>query len=642
MTASQNDAAQATPQDGAYGADGLYPPTFAGVLQVQDKLLGPDGCPWDREQTPATLKESLREECHELLDAMDEGDSVKIAEEMGDALFNVLFQMRLAADAGDFAPADAQRALTGKAVAAAAAGCDTVAAILDFPAPQSAAGDARHKSDGAARRPVADARLNSDAAQRHDADARLNPDAAAQTQSEFDFAELQALIDETLGGAGALGCADASPRALAPQIKRRCYALMRSIDPIPGGGERGVCEAIGDALFALGAAMRAYERGGAFAAADVFGALVSKLTRRHPHVFGDARVGGVDDVLANWDAIKRGEKPRGASALDGVPRGMPPLAYAQAIQRRAARLGFDWQAYADVVDKAAEEVAELEAAASPDDRAAEFGDLLFSAVNAARWLGVEAETALDKRNRQAYCGLRARSPQSYAVAALSDAYAPGAAGALEFAQRFHAALADDGADAPDNADDRADARSNDNASANADAREPARTGSANPQRTGMQSGDALSQSQHIQESEESELPRRSSHSRGNDVSSPPPNAAAHPSPKSSFEHGATPAPHAADADDVIRRLRGMRRDDGAGDDGAARELSAVFADLAGDAHRRGLDAEAALRGANQRFYRRFAAMERAAQRQGLDFKALPLDAKEALWQAAKADEAARM
>ena len=611
MNASQNDAGQDEPQDGAGGA---YPPTFAGVMQAQDKLLGPDGCPWDREQTPATLKESLREECHELLDAMDEGDNAKVVEEMGDALINVLFQMRLAADAGDFAPGDALRALTGKVATAVAAGCDTVAAILDFPAPQSAAADALPNPDAAAQRP--------------DADAQSGSDAAAQTQSEFDFAELQALIDDALGGA------DASPSALAPQIKRRCYALMRSIDPIPGGGERGVCEAIGDALFALGAAMRAYERGGAFAAADVFGALVSKLTRRHPHVFGDASVGGVDDVLMNWDAIKRSEKPRGASALDGVPRGMPPLAYAQAIQRRAARLGFDWETYGDVVDKVAEEVAELEAAASPDECASEFGDLLFSAVNAARWLGVEAETALDRRNRQAYCGLRARSPQSYAVAALADAYAPGAAGALEFAQRLHAALADTAADA-------ADARSNDNDNANADAREPARTGSANPQHTGMQSGDTLSQSQHIQESEESELPPRASHSRGNDVSSPPPDAAARSSSKPSSEHGAMSAHPAADDDDVIRRLRGMRRDDGAGDDGAARELSAVFADLAGDAHRRGLDAEAALRGANQRFYRRFVAMERAAQRQGLDFKALPLDAKEALWQAAKADEAAR-
>ena len=110
-----------------------------------------------------------------------------------------------------------------------------------------------------------------------------------------------------------------------------------------------------------------------------------------------------EDAVPRWDQIKRQEMAgTGRSILDGVPKAMPAMGYAQAVQGRAARMGFDWDDYAGVLDKVVEELRELEEAESDDAREMELGDLLFSLVNASRWLGIEAETALRRANRRFY------------------------------------------------------------------------------------------------------------------------------------------------------------------------------------------------------------------------------------------------
>lgn len=221
--------------------DTKYAANYEGVQQVLDHLLGPDGCPWDKKQTRETLADMFLEECYELVEAIEEGDTGKIVEELGDVLFHVLFQLKLGEDSEEF------------------------------------------------------------------------------TRDE------------------------------------------------------------------------------------VMGSLVDKLVRRHPHVFGDKRASGADEAIANWDAMKRQERAAsGASILDGVPKNMPALAYAQAVQGRAERAGFDWESFQGVLDKVAEELAEVAAAGSDEEREAELGDLLFSVVNAARWLGIEAEASLRGTNRRFY------------------------------------------------------------------------------------------------------------------------------------------------------------------------------------------------------------------------------------------------
>ncbi len=213
--------------------DQPYPGTYDGVAQLVRRLCGPDGCPWDREQTHDSLKEKFLEECYELVEAIEDGDASKLVEELGDVLFHVVFQMQIAAQNREFAP------------------------------------------------------------------------------------EL------------------------------------------------------------------------------VFDSLIRKLVRRHPHVFGDSIVGDSSDVLASWDTIKRRERAgTGASVMDGVPRTYPALAYAQEVQERAASAGFDRSDYSDVLKDVGDELREVEAAESDEEREAGLGRLLFAIVSGARRLDLDAEGAL--------------------------------------------------------------------------------------------------------------------------------------------------------------------------------------------------------------------------------------------------------
>jgi len=214
-----------------------FPATYEGLRQLVERLRGPDGCPWDREQTADSLKRVFLEECYELIEAIEQDDPRKTSEELGDVLFNLVFQIKIG------------------------------------------------------------------------------------IENE------------------------------------------------------------------------------AFSEEGVFGAVIEKLVRRHPHVFGDVRVADSTEVKANWDQIKRSERTDDdASILDGVPKTMPALSYAQAVQDRAARTGFDWEDAGGMIDKLVEEVRELRAAGSPAEIESEFGDVVFSLVNAARWMGVEAEEALRHAN----------------------------------------------------------------------------------------------------------------------------------------------------------------------------------------------------------------------------------------------------
>ena len=128
--------------------------------------------------------------------------------------------------------------------------------------------------------------------------------------------------------------------------------------------------------------------------------------RRHPHVFGEQKVKDAREVEVNWEELKRGERTGepGASLLGSVPPAMPALAHSQLVQERAARSGFDWEQIDGVLDKVAEEVREIREARSQEERTRELGDLLFSMVNAARWMGIQSEDAL----RQASARFRRR------------------------------------------------------------------------------------------------------------------------------------------------------------------------------------------------------------------------------------------
>ena len=142
---------------------------------------------------------------------------------------------------------------------------------------------------------------------------------------------------------------------------------------------------------------------GEFSMADIIRGISQKLIRRHPHVFGEVKVDGVNGVLQNWEKLKAAErKDKGIEKtkglLDGVPKEFPALGQAQQIQDRAARVGFDWDDISGVWEKLHEEVGEVQAASNEAEQMEEIGDLLFAAVNLARWMKVDAESALRATN----------------------------------------------------------------------------------------------------------------------------------------------------------------------------------------------------------------------------------------------------
>lgn len=184
--------------------------------------------------------------------------------------------------------------------------------------------------------------------------------------------------------------------SLRPYVIEEAFEVAEAID---SGDPDHLCEELGDLLLQIGLHAQMASEDGLFDIKAVIAGITEKMIRRHPHVFGNVEVESSGDVLRNWEAIKRaekGDKPPG-SALEGVPAGLPALMRAHKIQKKAARVGFDWKETGDVVAKVHEEVRELEEAyksGEPGKMKEELGDLLFALVNLARFLGVEPEGAL--------------------------------------------------------------------------------------------------------------------------------------------------------------------------------------------------------------------------------------------------------
>jgi tetrapyrrole methylase family protein/MazG family protein len=178
------------------------------------------------------------------------------------------------------------------------------------------------------------------------------------------------------------------------------YEVLAALDD---EDNESLCEELGDLLMQVAMHVQIATEEGSFKFADVISGIDAKLKRRHPHVFGDLEVTGTAEVLHNWETIKeheRAEKGQSSrSRMEGVPVSLPALARAQALSNRAARDGFDWPNVDGVLEKLGEEVGELQAASDLHAQASEVGDIFFALVNVARWLGIDAESAL-----RATCG----------------------------------------------------------------------------------------------------------------------------------------------------------------------------------------------------------------------------------------------
>ncbi|EAR14955.1 nucleoside triphosphate pyrophosphohydrolase [Robiginitalea biformata] len=158
---------------------------------------------------------------------------------------------------------------------------------------------------------------------------------------------------------------------------------------------------LGDLLLHIVFYARVGSETGHFDIGDVAEAICEKLIRRHPHIYGDTEVADEADVKANWERIKLREGKK--SVLQGVPAGLPALVKANRIQEKVAGVGFDWEQPEQVLDKVREELGELEAerrAGNADALEAEMGDVFFSLVNYARFLGINPENALERTNKK--------------------------------------------------------------------------------------------------------------------------------------------------------------------------------------------------------------------------------------------------
>jgi MazG family protein len=188
--------------------------------------------------------------------------------------------------------------------------------------------------------------------------------------------------------------------SLRASLIEECHEV---VDAIEKADDANLREELGDLL--LQVVMHAQLAGerGAFTLEEIAAGVSEKMIRRHPHVFGDKSAADSEAVLKQWEKIKREEKGVHAGVLDGVATSLPALLRSQNLQKKAARVGFDWPDVAPVYEKLTEEIGEIREAVEQKNPAAieaEVGDLLFSAVNLARKLGVDAETALAGANKR--------------------------------------------------------------------------------------------------------------------------------------------------------------------------------------------------------------------------------------------------
>jgi len=185
---------------------------------------------------------------------------------------------------------------------------------------------------------------------------------------------------------------------LRKHLLEESYEAISAID---SGDFADMREEFGDLLLQIVLQSQIANEEGQFNVNQVVQGIHSKIVRRHPHVFGEVKLAGVDGVLANWEKLKekeRGKKKDGKGLLDGVPKILPALEQAQEYQDRAARVGFDWPEIEGVLDKIAEEIEEVKQATNGSELTSELGDLLFALVNLARWKKVDAESALRGTN----------------------------------------------------------------------------------------------------------------------------------------------------------------------------------------------------------------------------------------------------
>ena len=221
-----------------------------------------------------------------------------------------------------------------------------------------------------------------------------------------EFSKLRRVIAELRGPDGCPWDKKQTHESLKKYLIEEAYELFDSIDE---GDDEGMVGELGDVLLQVMLHSQIGEDEGMFTIDDVIEGITAKMIRRHPHVFGDVEVNGEEDVLVNWQKIKEGEKGGESKALksilDGIEKSLPNLLRAEEYQKRAAKVGFDWDEVSEAWKKVREEVQELEEEILSPNRdveriKSELGDLFFALVNISRYYDIQAEEAVYKANQK--------------------------------------------------------------------------------------------------------------------------------------------------------------------------------------------------------------------------------------------------
>ena len=220
--------------------------------------------------------------------------------------------------------------------------------------------------------------------------------AAPPSASPADFDALVAVMARLRGPGGCPWDREQTPLTLRKYVIEEAYEVVEAID---AGRPEKLAEELGDLLLQVVFHAQLAAEAQAFFINDVTRSIVEKLIRRHPHVFGAVAVSGTDEVLQNWEQIKRGEPgyEDRVGILDGIPPALPALMRALEVSKRVVKVGFEWPTVDGVLDKVEEEIAELRQEIARGDTARageELGDLLFTLVNVARQLKIDPEEAL--------------------------------------------------------------------------------------------------------------------------------------------------------------------------------------------------------------------------------------------------------
>ncbi|MDP7586586.1 MAG: nucleoside triphosphate pyrophosphohydrolase [Dehalococcoidia bacterium] len=232
-----------------------------------------------------------------------------------------------------------------------------------------------------------------------------SPDQASpkDTFSDEELGTFQTLVNIVARLRAPGGCPwdrEQTHESLKRHLLEESYEVIEAIDQ---GNPAILSEELGDLMVQVAFHADIAREAGEFQLEDVLRQINGKLVRRHPHVFADEHAEDAREVEQNWEQIKaqeRKEKGESKSPVEGIPVDMPALAYAQLMQDRVGKAGFEWDDISGVLDKIVEEVTELKATNTPEEKVHELGDLLFTIVNLTRWSGAHAEDVLRQANQR--------------------------------------------------------------------------------------------------------------------------------------------------------------------------------------------------------------------------------------------------